>query len=454
MIMDVNTSLIKLFEENLPLIERQSCELFNLQRKKAFEQFKRTGVPTAENEAYKYTDLRSFFGAETTHSFSMPAKNLSVPVEFHCNVESLETLTFFAVNGRFVPVHNNLPEGVIIGGFAENARKNPNLPKPYFGKIAAPDLDSFAALNTMLAVDGFFIHISKNIVCEKPIQIVNILTSDKNLTVHQRNMAILEEGAQAKVLICDHTLSPVRFTINSVTEVQVGSRANLNFYNLQNQHNGAMQVGGYFFNQEANSVLHSNFLTLKAGTARNNIFVKLGGDNAENFLSGLYLCDKKQHVDNFTVIDHAAADCNSSELFKGVMDDFSTAAFTGKIVVRPDAVRTNAYQSNNNLLLTNKARINTKPWLEIYTDDVKCSHGATAGQLDEKAFFYMRQRGISREEANILLQYAFAYEVVEKIKLPVLKDQIRTLVEKRFRGKLDKCDSCILCEKFEKVAGC
>jgi len=137
-----------------------------------------------------------------------------------------------------------------------------------------------------------------------------------------------------------------------------------------------------------------------------------------------------------------------------VLDDSSTAAFTGKIMVRPNAMRTNAYQANNNLLLTNKARINTRPWLEIYNDDVKCSHGATVGQLDEKAFFYMRQRGISREEANILLQYAFAYEVIEKIKLPVLKEQIRALVEKRFRGKLDKCDSCILCGKFESMSGC
>ena len=451
--MDVNTSLIKLFEDNLPFIERQSCDPLNAQRLKAFEHFKRTGIPSTENEAYKYTDLRSFFGTNTAQSFEIQAENLNVPVEFRCNVDSMDTLTFYTVNGRLAPFQGHLPEGIIIGSFAEIACQRPNLLEPYFSKIASLE-DSFTALNTMFAIDGFFIHISKNIVCEKPIQIINILTSDKHLTAYQRNMIILEENANAKVLICDHTLSPMKFTMNVVTEVQVSNSANLDFYNLQNQHNGTAQVGGYFFNQEANSVLHSNFITLQAGMARNNIFVRLGGTKAENFLSGLYLCDKRQHVDNFTFIDHAAPDCSSSELFKGVLDDSSTAAFTGKIMVRPNAMRTNAYQANNNLLLTNKARINTRPWLEIYNDDVKCSHGATVGQLDEKAFFYMRQRGISREEANILLQYAFAYEVIEKIKLPVLKEQIRALVEKRFRGKLDKCDSCILCGKFESMSGC
>jgi Fe-S cluster assembly protein SufD len=228
----------------------------------------------------------------------------------------------------------------------------------------------------------------------------------------------------------------------------VGQQANLDFCNLQNQHNRTAQVGGYCFNQETGSILSANFITLHAGTARNNIFVRMNGEHAENNISGLYLCDKNQHVDNYTFIDHAAPDCTTRELFKGVMDDASTAVFTGKIKVRPDAQRTNAYQSNNNLLLTGDARINTNPQLEIYADDLKCSHGATIGQLDENALFYMRQRGISREEANILLQYAFAYEVIEKIKLPVLKEQIRSLVEKRFRGHLDKCDSCVLCKQF------
>ena len=452
--MNLNTSIFNLFEENQSLIESQSCDFLNSLRIKAFEIFRQNGIPETKNEEYKYTDLQPFFGIYPENSFSAQSKNIRVPEEFRCNVDSMEVYTFFTVNGHFVHTDNKLPDGIIVDSLAEIARLNPNLLEPYYNKIASLCSDPFIAINHMFALDGFFIYIPKNCICQKPIQIVDILTSDKDLSASQRNMIILEEGAQAQVLICDHTLSPVKFTMNVVTEIHLGQRANLDFCNLQNQHNRTAQVAGYFFNQEAHSVLNTNFITLHAGTARNNIFARLNGEHAENNLSGLYLCDKNQHVDNNTFIDHAVADCTTSELFKGVMDDASTAVFTGKIMVRPDAQRTNAYQSNNNLLLTGDAKINTNPQLEIYADDVKCSHGATIGQLDENALFYMRQRGISREEAYILLQYAFAYEVIEKIKLPVLKEQIRILVEKRFRGRLDKCDSCVLCKRSDKQMGC
>jgi Fe-S cluster assembly protein SufD len=193
---------------------------------------------------------------------------------------------------------------------------------------------------------------------------------------------------------------------------------------------------------------------LHAGVARNNIELKLAGQHAEGRAYGLYLLDKNQHVDNFSFIDHAVPDCFSDELFKGVLDDHSTGAFTGKIMVRPDAQQTNAYQSNNNLLLTNDAKVNTKPQLEIYADDVKCSHGATVGQLDENAMFYLRTRGINQEEATILLMYAFAYEVIEKIRVEPLRESIRNLVEKRFRGELDKCHSCVVCGQKETSLSC
>jgi len=405
-------------------------------------------------EAYKYTDYRKFLFTIIEPSHLPQNKNIRVPDEFRCNVDSMDTYTFFTVNGNFVPSQNKLPQGIFVESFAGTVRNNPKLTDPFYGKIASAGTDSLTDFNTKFATDGYYIRISKDFVSPKPIQIINILVSDNDFAAVQRNMLIVEDGAQAQILICDHTLSPVKFIMNSVTEVHLGHNANLDFNNMQNQHNSTAQVAGYYFNQESHSVLSSNFITLHAGFARNNIYARLNGVFAENFLSGLYLCDKNQHIDNFTFIDHSVPDCNSSELFKGVMDDASTAAFTGKIVVRPDAQRTNAYQSNNNLLLTNSARINSKPQLEIYADDVKCSHGATVGQLDENALFYMRQRGISPQEANILLQYAFAYEVIEKIKLPHLKEQIRSLVEKRFRGQLDKCDSCVLCRKSDNLIGC
>jgi Fe-S cluster assembly protein SufD len=168
----------------------------------------------------------------------------------------------------------------------------------------------------------------------------------------------------------------------------------------------------------------------------------------------LYLSDKNQHVDNFTFIDHAKPNCTSTELFKGVMDDRATGAFTGRVLVRKDSQNTNAYQSNNNILLTDLARISTRPQLEIYADDVKCSHGATIGQLDDEAMFYLRSRGIGKEEARVLLMYAFAYEVLDKISVGALKEQIRELVEKRFRGEYDKCDFCVVCAETPNPLSC
>jgi Fe-S cluster assembly protein SufD len=264
----------------------------------------------------------------------------------------------------------------------------------------------------------------------------------------------LEENSQAKVLVCNHTLSASKFVVNSVTEVFAGKHVNFEYYTLENQHNLSTQVAGVFVEQKESSSVLTNNLTLHAGTLRNNVFYKLDGEYCESHLYGLYLSDKNQHVDNFTFIDHAKPNCTSTELFKGVLDDRATGAFTGRVLVRKDSQNTNAYQSNNNILVTDLARISTRPQLEIYADDVKCSHGATVGQLDDEAMFYLRSRGISKEEARVLLMYAFAYEVLDKISVKALKEQIRDLVEKRFRGEYDKCDFCVVCAETPNPLSC
>jgi Fe-S cluster assembly protein SufD len=455
MIAEKDTSLITLFEENRTLIEKGSSALVNAARNKAVVAFNRLGIPSNKNEAYKYTNLQPWFRTGFKPAFNKNEFDGNIEDVFKCDVDSIDAHTIFVINGHFREGSNpsSLPAGVLIGSFAQLSVKHPEIIEQYYGKNAPVEEDGIAALNTMCALDGIFIFIPKNKVLEKPIQVVNLLTGDEDALVFQRNLIVLEEGAQARVLLCDHTLSKNRFVVNTVTEGHVSPLANLDLYNIQNQHNGAVQVGGYYFNQESQSVLSASYFQLNTGITRNNIYMRLGGSHAESHLSGLYLTDKNQHIDNFTYIIHAVPDCESNELFKGVMDDASTGAFTGRILVAPDAQRTNAYQSNNNLLLTDSAKIFTRPQLEIYADDVKCSHGATIGQLDEKALFYLRARGISKEEALILLMYAFAYEVIEKIKVPSLKDQIRQLVESRFRGELDKCDSCIICNHIAEKVG-
>ncbi|MGQ1890374.1 Fe-S cluster assembly protein SufD [Thermophagus sp. OGC60D27] len=451
-----DVSLSTLFEENRQMIENSSSRPLNHLRGQALEAFLKLGIPTNKVENYKYTNLQPLFGGD--YSFCLKPYDLTGKMEdvFSCDVETLDTFTIFIVNGWYYTNNNlgDLPAGVRVGSLASLAKEDPTFLEKYYGNISPWHSDGVVALNTMFARDGFYIHIPPGVVVEKPIQVVNILMSEEALMTNQRNLIVLEENSEAKVLVCDHTLTPEKFVVNNVTEGFVASNAHLDYYNLQNQHNATTQVAGLYIEQKENSNVKTNNLTLHTGVGRNNIELKLAGKHAEGHAYGLYLLDKNQHVDNFSFIDHAVPECFSDELFKGVLDDHASAAFTGKIMVRPDAQKTNAYQTNNNLLLTRDAKINSRPQLEIYADDVKCSHGATVGQLDEEAMFYLRTRGINRDEATILLMYAFAYEVIEKIKMEPLRDQIRSLVEKRFRGELDKCLSCVVCGQKGTESSC
>lgn len=444
----------ELFVQNRAAIEEGASPIVNKARASALEAFKKLGVPSSKVEAYKYTDLQPSFKGD--YQVGLNGSGFSGKVEdiFTCALDALTAHTVSLVNGKFISfaAAGELPNGVEIGSFAQLSVKHPEILERYYDKMAPSETDGMVALNTMLAQDGVYIHIPKNVVLEKPIQVVNILTGETDRMVTQRNFILVEENAQVRMLFCDHALTAQRYLVNTVTEAQVDESAHFTLTNLQNHHNGVVQVGGYFFNQEKHSMLYANYFTLHTGTTRNNITVRMGGEKSECHVSGLYLIDKNQQVDNFLTIDHAVPNCESNELFKGVMDDRSVGTFTGRIIVRPDAQQTNAYQSNNNLLLTDGAKANSRPQLEIYADDVKCSHGATVGQLDEDALFYLRSRGIGVDEATILLMYAFAYEVIDKISEPELKERIITMVEKRFRGELDKCDSCIMCSVKEPVA--
>lgn len=439
-------TFIALFDANREVLAQTSAPWVDGMRGSAMECFQRLGIPDNKVENYKYTNLQPFFRGKFGYQFS--SADLSNLVDsFRCEVPQLETHQVFMVNGWHVQtkVVGNLPNGVVIGSFMEFALKYPHLVEKYYGQAAPIESDGPTALNTAFAQDGFVIYVPKGVTVEQPIQMVNILWGESDMMTTQRNLIVVEENSEVRVMLCDHTMSSHKFVMNSVTEVFVGEYSRFDAYHQQNQHNMTTQVAGFFIRQKAHSVVSSNHLTLHSGIARNNIYVTMDDEHCESHLYGLYLNDKNQHVDNFSFIDHAKPNCTSNELFKGVLDDYASGAFTGKIMVRADAQHTNAYQSNNNLLLTSDAKINTRPQLEIYADDVKCSHGATVGQLDQNAMFYLRSRGVSPEEARVLLMYAFTYEVIEKIGVEPLREQIRDLVEKRFRGELDKCESCVMC---------
>jgi len=326
----------------------------------------------------------------------------------------------------------------------EAIQRYPDLVRRYLGRNAKTEKESFVALNTAFAQDGIFLYVPENQKMKYPIQIIHLLLSDKNQMVHHRNLFIAEKNSQAEIIICDHTLSPHMFLTNSVTEVFTEDNADMDIIRLQNEHNNSCQVTNTWVRQERDSRCSHSTITLHGGLVRNNLNVKLDGEGAHTDALGLSLLDKQQHVDNFTVIEHLKPNCTSNQHYKVVLDDNSTGVFSGKIEVARDAQKTEAFQSNKSILLSDTAKMHTKPQLVIYADDVKCSHGATVGQLDEDALFYLQSRGISRDESRLLLMYAFANDVMSKIKEPALKDRITDLVNKRLRGELSRCNNCAM----------
>jgi Fe-S cluster assembly protein SufD len=266
------------------------------------------------------------------------------------------------------------------------------------------------------------------------------------MMVNRRVLIVLGKCASVKLLVCDHVMDKVDFLSTQVVEAYVGEGASFDLYELEETHTETTRVSNMYVEQKSDSHARLCGITLHNGLTRNSTKVKLVGEGADIQLSGVAIADKKQRVDNNTSIDHIAPRCTSNELFKYVLDDTAVGAFAGLVVVRPGAQKTSSQQTNRNLCATREARMYTQPQLEIYADDVKCSHGATVGQLDENALFYMRARGISMKEARLLLMFAFVNEVIDKIDLEALRDRLHMLVEKRFRGELGGCQGCALCK--------
>jgi len=444
---EVTDKYLNLYRENIDKISSISSPYINSFRSSAFKRFSNLGIPSKKNEAYKYTNLNIFFDHDYRSYFLPVASDFVKAEEFRCDVADLDAHGIVLLNGFYPTINDKLrqlPSGVWIGSLNEAALRFPDLIEKHYGKYADSDTDGLVHLNTAMASDGVFVYVPEGVRFKKPVQVVNLVQSEEDMFNQHRNLIIIEKEAEFSIIICDHTLSPKKFLTNAVTEVYVGENAHFDIVRVQNEHNAACKVTHTFIHQEKNSVTSSINMTLHGGLIRNSTYHYLGGENAETNSCGLYLADKFQHVDNYVNVDHAFPNCTSNQLFKGVLDDMSTGAFNGRILVRPDAQKTLAYQKNNNILLTDDARMDTKPQLEIYADDVKCSHGATVGQLDENAMFYLQSRGINKHEARLMLMFGFAHEVIQNIKVEPLRERMDNLVMQRLRGELSRCASCVV----------
>ncbi len=441
---DIKGDLINLFRQHTDILESGSGHILNTYREQAFNDFDRLGIPTTGNEAYRYTPLDKYL--QGNYDVELNANPFKIDLQdiFKCHIPELDTHVILVLNGFFYSLTRagQLPEGVLVCGLNEASVLYPELFHRHYSHYADTSADGLVALNTLFAQDGVFVYVPPDTVVEKPLQIINLSHSFKNLRITRRNLFIAEDNARVNIVVCDHTLCQQSYLANSLTEVYAGRNALVDFNRLQNENSLSTQINNLFVHQEENSRFAGNSISLHGGLIRNNFYVKLNGRFGETNLYGLFLCDSSQHVANYVLMDHASSDCTSNQLFKGILDDDATGSFNGKILVRKDAQKTQAYQKNNNILLSPAARMNTKPHLEIYADDVKCSHGATVGQLDTEALFYLRSRGIGEKESRHLLMYAFANEIVSKITIPVLKDRIIDLVDKRLRGELARCSNC------------
>ncbi|MBQ2186557.1 MAG: Fe-S cluster assembly protein SufD [Bacteroidaceae bacterium] len=436
---------IDLYCENRELIDAHSAPAMNALREDALAAFQTLGFPSRKMERYKYTDVATVFAPD----YGVNLKRFGFPVNpydvFRCGVPNLSTSLYFMVNDQFADkasTRPHLPDGVVIDSLCKVAKEQPELVNKYYGTLARARKDSINALNTMLAQDGLLIYVPKGVVVERTIQVVNILRAEMDLMVNRRVLIVLEEGAQAKILFCDHSMDGHEFLTTQVSEVYVGENAHLELYELEETHTRNKRFANMYVDEKRNASATIDSITLNNGLTRNRTDVSLSGEYAEVNMYGCVVADGEQHVDNNTLIDHQAANCQSTELYKYVLDDKAVGAFAGRVLVREGAQKTVSQETNANLCATKTARMFSQPMLEIYADDVKCSHGSTVGQINDAALFYMRQRGIPEEEARLLLKFAFVGEVLDSIKLDALRDRLHFLVEQRFRGELGKCSGC------------
>lgn len=430
----INTPLYNILVQKFDAFERSLNGSANSnlheKRKNAFDNFKNLGFPSTKHEEWKYTNLNKLLKED--FSFQVQANLSQETIESYLlkNTKA-NNLVFF--NGVFQKgLSQIIDKNIEIDNFKNAYKNHQDLIDNHFAKHSNSQEEALTALNIAFAENGTFIHVPKNTKVENPVFCYFFTdVQNNNVVVQPYNLFIFEQGSQATLV--DFTISIGEHSSwnNVLTEIFVDENAHIKHYKIQNDNQKSYYIGTNQVYQVQNSVYTNTTITLSGNLVRNNLNIKLDGKNIESNMYGLYMLKDNSHVDNHSIADHLQPHSVSNELYKGVLADSSTGVFNGKIFVRQDAQKTNAYQQNRNILLSDNAKINTKPQLEIWADDVKCSHGATTGNLDETALFYLRARGISEQKARALLIHAFANEIIQKIDIEELQAHLEDKINER-----------------------
>jgi Fe-S cluster assembly protein SufD len=405
------------------------------QREDAIEHFSELGIPTNDLELWKYTNIAKIIDRPYTLPLGAETPSVDASDIAPYLIDDMDAHRVVLVNGRVdesLSDIGELPSGVVVSGLAQAGDEHPDVVEAHYGQYADYEDDAMTALNTAFVQDGAFVYVPSGTIVEKPIFFLHITASDEDLFLQPRHLFVVEDGAIAKIVEAQHSLTDAQTFTNTVGEAFVGEKGNLDHYLLQDEGDSASQVHTRAAQQKDDSVYSTQTVTYTGEVIRNNATVEADGTFCESNLYGLVIGKDDMHVDNHTRMDHVQPDCNSNELYKHVLNDESTAVFNGKVFVARGSQRIDAYQQNDTIVMNNDAQIYTKPELEIYADDVECSHGATTGQVDEEGVFYLRSRGLSERRARILMLQAFSEEVLTELSIDPFRDYITELVRDRF----------------------
>ncbi|MFZ4592407.1 MAG: Fe-S cluster assembly protein SufD [Ignavibacteria bacterium] len=417
----------------LNTVTKSDSKVLESKRASAVSEFERIGFPTKKNEEWRFTNVAPIVNTDFTVKKDGAKKNLIEKLaeyKFDANVVVIYNGNYSSELSKITEESNK----VFIGSFADAYSKGFDKAfEEHFGKYASDKVDGFTALNTSMINSGLFVYVSKGASLKKPVMVINFIEdSDTEIFANHRNLIVVEEGGNAEVSEVYYANGKKASFSNVVTEVFIGENAELHHNKVQNEGDNAYHVGTTQVEQKNHSRLYSSTISWGGSLLRNNLNSVINGEGIDCYFRGFYLTKGEQIIDNHTLADHAMPNSHSNEFYKGILDDKGTGIFNGKIMVRQDAQKTNAYQTNKNVLLTNEATINSKPQLEIFADDVKCSHGATTGQINPDEIFYLRARGISEYEAKKLLLSAYAHEIIDEVK----NEELRNLLVKTLEKKL------------------